>query len=367
MSFLTHFSQFEDPRTHINKKHDLLDILFLTVSAILSGAEGWKGIHQFGTIKLDWLRQFRAFENGIPVDDTIARVISALNPEEFVHCFINWSNEVRASLGQEQIAIDGKTLRRSFNGERKTALHMVNVYSRERGLVLTQAKSESKKNENKTVLEVIKLLELKSSLITVDAMNSQKEIARQIVHQKGDYLFCIKNNHKKLREEIVAYFHKIRREKMTLRAEWEYSEVDSGHGRIETRTSTHVPISGWLTETDGWANAQSVIEISRERHKGDRIERETQYYLSSLKPNAQKAAEAIRGHWEIENKVHWVLDVTFKEDESRIRREHGPENIGALRRFVMNLARISPIKDSMKSKLQRAGWSDEIRASLLFG
>jgi predicted transposase YbfD/YdcC len=366
MSFITHFEKLPDPRSHINLEHELLDILFLVIAATLSGAEGWAGIHRFGQLKLDWLRKFRPFANGIPVDDTIARVIRALNPDAFLHCFINWVNELRVSGGQEQIAIDGKTLRRSFDGERQTALHMITVFSREQGLVLMQAKSAGKKNEQQTVLEVLEMLEIKGALITVDAMNAQKKIAERIHAKQANYLLCIKDNHPHLREALVDFAHWRRQQAPTTTAEYD-EQIDSDHGRVEVRRSWQWLLNGHVLEAREWAGAQSLVMVQRERHRNGKLEQETQYYLSTLPVDAKRAADAVRGHWTVENQVHWVLDVTFREDDSRIRRGHGPENIAALRRFVLNLARLSPKKTSMKGKLQEAAWSDQAREALLFG
>jgi len=367
MSFLQHFENLEDPRTHINKKHELLDILFLTVAAVLSGAEGWKGIKEFGDIKLEWLRKFRPFTHGIPVDDTIARVMGALEPEPFIRCFISWVNEIRGDKGNDQIAIDGKTLRRSFEGDRKSALHMITAWSKEHGLVLTQSRSAGKKNENQSVLEMLELLEIKGSLISVDAMNTQKKIATKIKAKGADYILCVKANHKTLLNEIEAYFHKMKRDEPQLIRDVTMEEHDHGHGRIEVRRYTQLPITQWISEASHWKGAITIVEVERERHIKDKLQTETQYYISSLQPDVAAVADAIRSHWEVENKVHWVLDVTYREDDSRIRREHAAENMASLRRFVMNLARIHPRKNSMKGKLQQAGWDDSFREELLFG
>lgn len=366
MSFIEHFTKIADPRTDINVKHDLLDVLFLSISAVLSGAEGWKDIKDFGDNKLDWLRQYRVFKNGIPVDDTIARIIRAIEPDEFNQAFINWVNEVRSDKGQEQIAIDGKTLRHSFNGERHTALHSITAWSKSQGLVLAQAKSTGKKNENASVIDMLDTLNIKGALISADAMNTQKKIVDKIAKKKADFILCVKLNQKKLRQEIEAYFHKVKRESPHFIEE--YEETDSGHGRIEVRKYRQLRINEWLTEAKEWSNIQSVIEVERERHlKNKKTQRETLYYISSLTPDAKKVGDAIRSHWEVENKVHWVLDVTFKEDDSRIRCGDGAENVALIRRFALNLARLHPRKNSMRGKLKQAGWSDSFRSELIFG
>ncbi len=292
-------------------------MFFFKHSAVLSGAEGWKDFKDFGDDKLDWLRQYREFKNGIPVDDTIARIIRAIEPEEFNQAFINWVNEVRTEQGQEQIAIDGKTLRHSFDGERHTALDSITAWSKSQGLVIAQARSSGKKNENASVIDMLDTLNIKGALISADAMNTQKKIVNEIVEKQADFILCVKLNQKKLRPEIEAYFHKVKRENPGFIDQ--YKETDSGHGRIEVRKYRPLHINEWLTEAKAWSNIQSISEIERER---------------------EKIGDAIRSHWEVKNKVHWVLDVTFKEDDSRIRSGDGAENVALIRRFALNLARL---------------------------
>ena len=367
MSFIDHFETLEDTRSHINKKHELLDVIFLTVVAILSGAEGWKDIKQFGDNKLDWLRKFRQFENGIPVDDTIARIISVLEPTALLTCFVSWVNEMRDSQGQSVINFDGKTLRHSFDGDRKTAIHSVSAYAVEQGLVLAQSKSLGKKNEVSTVMELIELLEIKGNIITADAMHCLKKVATAIDKKGGDYVLQVKNNQGKLSNEIKAYFHKERRDNKELISSHSLSITNDGHGRIEQRTYVQLPVSSWIEQREGWANLRSVIEVTRVRYLNGNQSSETAYYISSLGVNLPLIAKTIRSHWAIENSSHWVLDMTFKEDESRIRRGDAPENMATFRRFAMNLARLSPIKDSVKGKLKQAAWSDDVRQQIIFG
>jgi predicted transposase YbfD/YdcC len=365
MSFIEHFSIIEDPRKDINVKYDFIDILFLTVSAVVSGAEGWQNIEDFGHDKLDWLRLHRLFKQGVPVDDTIARIIRAISPKQFNQAFINWVNEVRRDNGKEQIAIDGKTLRHSFDGERHSALHSITAWSKSNGLVLAQARSEGKKNENASVLDMLDTLNISGAIVSADAMNTQKKIVAKIVKNGGDYVLCVKNNHKKLKEEIAAYFHKVTRD--TPEHIQCHEEVDSGHGRIESRYYRQLRMNEWIEEGNNWQGIQTIIEVTRKRIIKDKTQQETLYYISSLMPDILQISDAIRGHWEVENKVHWVLDVTFKEDDCRIRKEDGAENVGIIRRFVLNLSRLHPSKISLRRKLKRAARVDEFRAEIIFG
>lgn len=368
MAFLDYFEDLDDPRSHINQAHDLFDVLFLTIAAILSGAEGWQDIKDFGDQKLDWLRKFRAFEHGIPVDDTIARIISRLDPDKFVECFINWANSLRLAEGRETIAIDGKTLRRSFKeGDRKSALHLISVWSDANQLVLGQFKSKGKKNEINTIMELLELIDIQGATITLDAMGSQKKIAKKIRARGGHYVLPLKDNQKKMHQEALAFLHKVdvaNGEGYELDT---YTETDAGHGRIEVRHYTQVAITDWVSEASNWKDAKSIIKVVRERHIKDECTLEEQTYLSSHDVDVKNVAHSIRRHWGVENQVHWRMDVTFREDDSRIRRKHAAQNMASLRRFVMNLASLHPDKKSMRRKLKNCGWDDDFREKLLFG
>ena len=368
MSFLEHFSIVEDPRKDINVKHDFMDVLFLTVSAVMSGCEGWSDIELFGRHKLDWLRKYRDFASGIPVDDTIARIIRAIKPSQLNEAFLNWVNEIRQSTGQPQIAIDGKTLRHSYQTDNKhSALHSITAWSTDAGLVLAQLKSSGKKNEQAGVLELLDCLDIKGALITADAMSTQKKIVNKIKENEGDYLLSLKGNQSKLNAEVEAWFHKMERDSpKSIEA---LEEVDSGHGRIEVRRYYQLPVSDWIASAEQWAGLTSVIKVERERQNKSEANSssETQYYISSLGLDIQRVASATRKHWEVENKAHWVLDMVFKEDDSRIRKDDGAENAGVIRRFCLNMARLHPKKSSMRQKLKMAAYSDDIRSELIFG
>jgi predicted transposase YbfD/YdcC len=365
--FLDSFLSICDPRKEINLKHDLLDILFLTFAAVVSGAGGWAEICEFGVNKLDWLRKFRKFEHGIPSEDTIARVIKLIQSAALNQAFIAWVNGIRQVSDQPQIAIDGKTLRATRDGEKHNALHSITVWCQESDLVLAQLKSVGKKNEHQSVLEALELLDINGAIISVDAMNSQKKIAEKVIEYKADYVFCIKNNHKNLKQEIESYFHKIQRDNPT--EIQKYTEIDSGHGRIETRYCQCLPVSDWLQQTAQWAGIKSVISLERTREdkQTGKQEIDRQVYISSLPVDAQKIASVIRNHWGVENKVHWILDVVYREDDCRIRKGDGAENVAVIRRFCLNLAKLHPSKSGMKSKLRQAGWNDDFRAEILFG
>lgn len=368
MNFIDYFISVEDPRSDINVKHELLDVIFLTITGVISGCEGWKDLHEFGCSKLDWLRKYRPFKNGIPVDDTIARIISALVPEEFTKSFIDWVNELRRYEGKEQISIDGKTLRHSFdNGDRMSALHRVTVWSKSNGLILGQSRSKSKKNENKTIMELLDLIEMSNAIVTMDAMNTQRTIVAKLIQKKADYVLPVKENQKNLLEEIQDYFVYMNQQHSELISKSTYNEIDAGHGRIEERTYCQLLVNELIPEADKWAGIKTVIKVMRQRELKDKLEEEIVYYISSLPIDLRLIADTIRGHWEVESKAHYVLDVTYKEDDSRIRRENAAENIAVARRFALNLARLHPEKNSMKGKLKKAMWSDNFRDQIILG
>ena len=361
------FSNISDPRKDINIIYNLQDILFITLAGIMSGAEGWSEIHQFATEKLEWLRKYRSFEAGIPSEDTISRVIRAIEPTALNAAFMSWVNTVREVSGQPLIAIDGKTLKLSRDGEKHNALHSITVWCQQNDLVLAQMKSVGKKNEQQSVLEVLDLLSLEGAIVTVDAMNSQKKIAQKLVDCKANYIFCIKDNHKRLKEEIQSYFHKIQRDAPDSISHDE--ETDAGHGRIEVRSCYTLTADNWVTELQVWASVKTLVLLERTRidKKTGQQQTEQQVYITSLANDAKQINASIRQHWGVENKVHWLLDVLYREDDCRIRKGDGAENVAVMRRFCLNLAKLNPSKSSMKSKLKRAGWSDDFRAEILFG
>ena len=300
------------------------------------------------------------------MDDTIARIIGALDPHKMTACFISWVNEIRSQAGQHQfIAIDGKTFRHSAQAEPNNALHSITVWLRAQGLVFCQHKSEGKKNEIKRVQSLIETLELTGATVTLDAMHCQKATAKLLRRRKADYVLGVKDNQKGLREELQWWFEGF--EGQWPRDASTFEQTNAGHGRIEVRRYVQLPLTEKLVYASGWEGARSVVRVERERHVGQKTTSETVYYISSHAPNAAFMAEAIRSHWEVENKAHWVLDVVYKEDDSRIRRNDGAQNVGLIRRLCMNLARLHPGKDSMRGKLKAAGWDDDYREELVFG
>lgn len=368
-SFLQHFEAIEDPRIDRCKRHELLDIILLAISAVLSGAEGWEQIEDFGIHRLDWLRRYRPFEYGIPRHDTIARVICRLKPEEIETAFQRWMSTLIESTGSDVIAIDGKTARRSFDTrERQNPLHAVSAWSSQHQLVLGQVAVDEKSNEITAIPRLLTLLDIESCIITLDAMGCQKDIAKQIVKGKADYVLALKGNHSGMKSELEAWWHKSIREGTTSHTYDEYSEVSTGHGRIETRYCEQLIIDrNWLDKDYRWDGLQSVIKVTatvEEKLSGKKSE-ETRWYISSLALNAQQALNAVRRHWQVES-MHWMLDMTFREDESRIRRGSGALAFNVLRKIALNLFKQDTSKNiSMVRKKKIAAIDDEYRSILL--
>lgn len=367
---LSHFSELKDPRVDRTKRYPLIEIIFLIISATISGCEGWKSIRDFGVLKLDWLRQFLPYENGIPVDDTIARLMRKLDNKQFAACFTGWMQSITHATDGDIIAVDGKTLRRSYHtGDSKSAVHMVSAWSSANGVVLGQEKTAEKSNEITAIPELLNSLAIKGCIITIDAMGCQKSIAEQIVKQKADYLLALKANQGKLHEE-VASFLTVAKETHFKNVEYDFhEEIDAGHGRIETRRAFAVDFKKYkkyMTEGSKWKKLTSVIMVETLREGRDFKTSDIRFYISSCEPSAQSLLNACRKHWGVENSLHWTLDVTFREDESRIRKEASPENYAIFRHIALNIIRRNTSIDaSVKRKRHMAALNDDVRTKLI--
>jgi predicted transposase YbfD/YdcC len=368
-TFLKYFNSISDPRIERCKKHNLLDILLLAISAVMSGSEGWEDIENFGHIKLDWLRQYRPFEAGIPRHDTIARVICRLKADEIEQAFQAWISSLVETTGCDVIAVDGKTARRSFSTkDRKNALHTVSAWSCQHQLVLGQVAVDAKSNEITAIPELLSMLDIENSIITLDAMGCQKEIAKQIIEQKADYILALKGNHSGMQKELEAWWHKVQREGFTADNYAEYTAIDSGHGRIETRTCQQLLIDKkWLDKKYQWIGLKSIIKITSDVYEKStgKETTETRWYISSLNLNAEQSLHAVRNHWQVES-MHWTLDMTFREDESRIRKGRGPLAFNVMRKIAMGLFKQDKSKSaSIVAKKKMATLDDGYRSVLL--
>lgn len=369
------FATLTDPRRDHLKEHRLGDIVTIALCGVICGAEGWAAIETFGREKEGWLRTFLALPGGIPSHDTFGRVFARLDPEEFRRCFLTWVRTVVGEPEQEVVAIDGKTARRSHDrGAGKEALHLVSAWATTSGLVLGQVATDAKSNEITAIPVLLKLLDLEGAVVTTDAMGCQTAIAAQIVEQGADYVLALKDNHEKLHERVRQTFVDADRATGTALPLGDLltdTTIDKGHGRIEQRRCRAIDDPAYLTYIDpdrAWPNLQSVVCIESTRRIGDTVSTEARHYLSSLPADATALNAVVRSHWGIENRLHWVLDVTFHEDACRIRGGHAPENLAILRHFALNLLRQDrSSKGSVPTKRFRAALNDRYLRSLLAG
>jgi predicted transposase YbfD/YdcC len=343
-SIVEHFQTLEDPRIERTKKHKLLDILVIAVCTLLTGGEGFQDMELFGKSKLQWLRTILALPHGIPSHDTFGRVFARLNPQRFQQCFLSWTQAVAQFTQGALVSLDGKTVRASF--DRATAsspLHMLSAWCSDHGgLVLGQIKTDTKSNEITAIPELLHLLAIKGCIVTIDAMGCQTAIAGQIQDQGGDYLLALKSNHKKAYTAVKQHFHEHIEHQLAWRtAENFFDAFDDSHGRTVRRRVWTITDLTALPELTKWPGLQAVIAVEtiRMAHQHAPVTSDYRFYLSSLVHSATAFVAMIRQHWDIENKLHWSLDVTFNEDRCRIRKDYAPENVVALRHVALNLLR----------------------------
>jgi predicted transposase YbfD/YdcC len=358
VSLLRHFEGVEDPRDNRGKEHNLLDIIVIAICAVISGGENWEDIALFGESKQDWLGTFLQLPNGIPCDDTFARVFARLNPQQMQNSFISWVKSISQVLKGEVVAIDGKTLRHSYDrGADKGAIHMVSAWASANRLVLGQSKVDEKSNEITAIPELLKLLDINGCIVTIDAMGCQKEIASQIIEQGANYVLALKGNQGGLFEDVQWLFQQaINTDFVDVDHDFCQS-IDKGHGRLEIRRCWTLSNLDYLTQLPLWSGLQTIALVQSERRINGKVSTENRYYISSLPSNAALIANAVRTHWSIENSLHWVLDVSFHEDASRIRKDNSPENMAIMRHFALNLlSRDKSSKFSMRAKRNKAAW-----------
>jgi predicted transposase YbfD/YdcC len=363
-----YFATVTDPRVDRTKLHLLLDILVMAICAVICGADTWVEMEAYGRAKEQWLRQFFTLPNGIPSHDTFARVLARLKPEELQQGFLRWMQAVSEVTQGEVVAIEGKTLRRSFDrATGKGAIHMVSAWASVNRLVLGQQKVEAKSNEITAIPALLQLLELKGCIVTIDAMGCQKAIARTIVEQQADYVLTLKANHGLLYEEVARFFGGAQQRQFAEVPHEYYHTLDGTHGRVEERRYWLVSDLAWLTVKSEWAGLQSLGMVERQRTVAGKTTVEVHYYLTSLAGSGRQFGEAVRTHWSVENGLHWVLDVAFQEDQSRLRRDHAAENFAVLRHLALSLLRQeSTCSNGIKVKRLKAAWDDNYLTRVLF-
>jgi predicted transposase YbfD/YdcC len=354
------FEDLEDPRTGNAGRHDLIEILVIALCAVLCGGQYASDMALFAREKEDFLRQFLKLQNGLPSHDTFSRVFRLLDPEQFRACFQRFMTRFSVAC-QGVVAIDGKVLRRSFDkASGKSPLHMVSAWGCDQRLVLAQIATDAKSNEITAVPELLKMLSLKGTVVTVDALNCQRSIAQQIVDQGGDYALALKGNQGTLHADVSTFLDDPKAE-----ATVAHTTVDADHGRIETRTavvSTHVD---WLQEQHHWPGLGAIAKLTRIRESAEKTSTETAYYLFSQPCSAERANEVARAHWGIENRLHWCLDVAMNEDNARNRMGNGPHNLAVLRHMALNIMRKDQSKGSLRGKFKRAAWNTDFLVKLL--
>lgn len=331
----------EDPRVERTKLHQLSDILTITLCAVICGADEWTEIELFGKEKSDWLGTFLELPHGIPSHDTFARVFSLLVPEQLEQCFLTWMQALAQASSGQLIAIDGKTLRRSFDkAQGKAAIHMISAWCQTNQLVLGQLATEAKSNEITAIPQLLKMLDISDSVVTIDAMGCQKAIAQQIVEQEGHYVLQVKGNQETLHNTLVEMFDELTHRPIPGATYSFHEDVDAGHGRIETRRIWTTNWTDWYAERKKWEGLRSFVCVESVREVDGRTSTERRYYISDLDGrDAPAMLGYVRGHWGIENKLHWSLDVTFREDNLRQRIGHSAENLSRIRRLALNLLR----------------------------
>ncbi len=360
-SLYDHFSQLPDPRLNRNKKHNLADIIVLSILAVICGAESWDSIEEFGKARIDFLKKVLSLPNGIPSHDTINRVFSMLKPDKFEAVFINWTDTLRdKTIPNDVIAIDGKTVCGSKDSfHKKSPIHIVSAWSNGNQLVLGQRKVDGKTNEITAIPELLEMLDIKGSIITIDAMGTQKNIAETIIDNKANYILALKGNQGYLKEDVESLCKRMKPDS-------ENELVEKGHGRIETRNCKVYQQIQLLENLEDWKGLQSVVQITSTREIHDKITTEIRQYICSLLSSAEEFNKYIRFHWGIENSLHWTLDMTFREDEQRKREKHSAQNFAVIRKIVLNLLKQEDsTKLSLRTKRLKAGWDNNFLLKIL--
>ncbi len=365
-----HFDELEDPRSTVNRLHPLVSVVVIALMAVLAGADGPTAIAKWAALKEEFLLEVLDLPNGIPRKDVFRRVLMLIKPNAFQACFANWLQSLRATAAEETgvtqpiLAVDGKTARRSHDrGKGLGALHSVSVWASEFGLSLGQVACAEKSNEITAIPEVLRLVDIKGAIITIDAMGTQKAIAETIIDGEADYVLALKGNHETLHQAVIDHID----EQLDgdLSKVQEYVTIEEGHGREEMRTYLQLPAPEDLPGFKLWKGLKSIGIVTSQCLRDEKETIEVRYYISSLTVGVKRFAHAVRSHWGIENGCHWSLDITYREDESRIRNRHMRENFAWLRRLTLSLLKQHPGRDSIAMKRRSCGWSEDFMLEVL--
>lgn len=369
-----YFDELEDPRSTVNQKHPLVSVVIIAMMAVLAGASGPTAIATWAAIKEEFLLEVLDLPNGIPRKDVFRRVLSLLNPDAFQTCFVNWLTWLRAQAAEATgvdkpiLAVDGKTARRSHDRRKGLgALHSVSVWASEFGLSLGQVACEEKSNEITAIPELLRLVDIQGTIITIDAMGTQKAIAAQIVDSKADYVLALKGNQEMLHQEVINYIDEQAKNDFADVPARRHMTQETGHGREEIRSYIQMPVPDDLRGLESWKGLKSMGMATLVCVRDGKETTDTRYYISSLPVSVKQFAHAIRSHWGIENSCHWSLDMTYREDESRIREPHMRETFAWLHRFTLSLLKQHPSKNSIVGKRRACGWSETFLLEVLTG
>jgi len=367
LSLVEHFKSLPDPRLDRTKDHDLIDILVIAVCTLLCAGESFNDMEEFGHAKEDWFKTFLTLRNGIPSHDTFNRLFAALDPKKFLECFLSWTQSLRQAVPREIVALDGKALRRALN-KNQSPQYIVSAWAQSNNLVLGQRKVNEKSNEITAVPELLRALELSGCIVTLDAMGCQKKIAQEIIEADADYVLALKGNQETVHEEVKSFLDSTLIDQRAARPAGvnpgraaanlaSLETVEKDHGRLETRRYYQSSELSWFADLGKWEGLKSVGMVESVREVGGQTTIQRRYYLSSLSSDIEQFARAVRGHWGIENKLHWVMDVCFREDQSRARSGYAAENLATLRRLALNLLKSEKTKKrGIRGKQLNASW-----------
>ena len=369
-----HFEQLEDPRSTVNRQHPLISVVVIALMAVLAGASGPTAIAKWAALKEEFLLEALELPNGIPRKDVFRRVLMVLKPGAFQACFANWLGSLRAQAAEATgierpiLAVDGKTARRSHDRKNGLgALHAVSVWASDFGLSLGQVACAERSNEITAIPELLRLVDIKGAIITIDAMGTQRAIAKQIIEGEADYVLALKGNQGTLHQAVIAHIDEQRENDFADAKARRHQTKETGHGREEVRSYIQMPVPEDLPGLERWEGLKSIGTVESRCVRDGKETVELRYYISSLGVGVKRFAHAVRGHWGIENSCHWCLDVTYREDESRIRDEHLRENVAWLNRLTLSLLKQHPGRESVAMKRRSCGWSDDFLLEVLMG